>query len=70
MRSVGHSNIRFIKVKEEDKLEIFMTHITMTEEITKTDIDPIVVTGEISMDKIEVDKGMNIIIGENILKAT
>ena len=67
---MGHLNLKFIKVTEEDKAEIFITHITMTEEITKIDIDPIVVKGEISMDTIEVDQGINQIIGETILEAT
>ena len=40
----------------------------MTEEITKTDINPIVVTGEISMDRIGVDQGMNKIKGEKIFR--
>ena len=44
MRSIGHSNHRYIKV-EEDRVEIFMTHIMMTEEITETGIDPIVMRG-------------------------
>ena len=70
MRSVGHSNLRFIKVKEEDKVEIFMTHITMTEETTETDIDLIVVTGKINMDRIGLDQDMNKIIGQKILEAT
>ena len=70
MRSIGHLNFKFIKVKEKDKVEFFMAHITMTEKITKIDIDLIVVTGESSMDRIEVDQGMNKTIGEKILEAT
>ena len=35
----------------------------------KTDIEQIVVTEEISIDRIEVDQGMNKIIGEKILEA-
>ena len=70
MKSIGHSNLRFIKVKEEDKVEICMTHKTMTEEITKTDIHPTLVTGEINMDRTGIDQGMNKIIGQKILEAT
>ena len=69
MRSVDYSNLRYIKVKEEDRVEIFMTHIIMTEEITEIDTDLIVMTGEINMNRIEVDQNMNKITGERILEA-
>ena len=69
VRSIGHSNLRYMKVKE-DRVEIFMTHIIMTEEIAETDIDPIVMIGEINMNRIEVGQNMNKITGKKILKAT
>ena len=56
-------------MEERDKVEIFMTHIIMIEEIIKSDTDQIVVTGEISIDKVEGDPGMNRIIEEEILEA-
>ena len=68
MKLIGNSNLRFIRAGEEDKVEIFMTHIIMTEEIIKIGIDQIVMTGEISIDKVEVDQGMNKIIGEEIIE--
>ena len=46
-----------------------MIHTIMTEEIIKIGIDQIVVIREISIDKIEVDPGMNKIIEEEILEA-
>ena len=67
--SIGNSNLRCIRAGEEDKVEIFMTHIIMTEEIAKIDIDKIVVTEEMSIDRIKVEKGMNKIIGDEILEA-
>ena len=45
MKLIGNSNLRFIIAEEEDKVEILMTHITMTEEIIKIGIDQIVMTG-------------------------
>ena len=48
----------------------FMTHIIMTEESTETDIDLIVMIGEISMNRIEVGQNMNKISGEKTLEAT
>ena len=68
MGLIGNSNLRFISV-EGDKVEIFMTHIIMNSEIIKIGTDQIVVTGEISIDKIDVDQGMNKIIGEETLEA-
>ena len=64
-----NSNLRFIRAEEEDKVEIFMTDIIITEEITKIDIYQIVVTKEISIDKLVVDWGVNKIMGEEILEA-
>ena len=51
----GNSNLRFIRAEECDKVEIFMTHIIMIEGTIKSDTDQIVVTGEISIDKVEVE---------------
>ena len=51
------------------QVEVFMTHITMIEEIIKIGIDQIVEIGEFNLvDKVEVDKGTNKIIGEEILE--
>ena len=47
-----------------------MTCIIMTGEITETDIGPIVMTGEINMNRIEVGQNMNKITGEKSLEAT
>ena len=69
MGPIGYSNLRYIRAEEGDKVDIFMTHIIMTEVATKIDTDQIVVTEEISIDKIEVDWGMNKIIDEEILEA-
>ena len=41
-----------------------MTHMIMTEEIIKIGTDQIVMTGEISIDKVKVHQGMNRITGE------
>ena len=45
-----------------------MTHIIMIEEIIKLDTDQIVVTEEISIDKVEVDPGINKNMEEGILE--
>ena len=45
-----------------------MTHIILIEVIIKIGTDQIVVTGKISIDKIEVDPVMNKIIGEENFK--
>ena len=48
-----------------------MIHIIMIKEIIKIGIDQIVETGEFNLvDKVEVDQGMNKIIGEEILEVT
>ena len=71
MELIGNSNLRFIRAEEGDKVEIFMTHIIMIEECIKTDIDQIAVIGEFNLvDKVEVEQGMNKIIGEEILEVT
>ena len=65
-------NLTYIKVKEEDRVEIFMIKVIMIEEVIKIGTDQIVEMEEFSMDKIEVDLGMNrfigMIIGEEILE--
>ena len=65
----GNSNLRFIRAGEEDKVDIFMTHIIMTGQIIKTHIGQIVVIEEISIDRIEVDQDMNKIVGVESLEA-
>ena len=47
-----------------------MTHIIMTEEITERDIDLIVMTREVNMNRIEVGQNTKKNIGERILEAT
>ena len=69
MGLIGNSNLRFVRAEEGDKVEIFMTHIIMIEEIIKSDTDQRVVTEEISIDDVEVDPGMSKIIEEEILEA-
>ena len=70
-RSKSHSNLRSIKAKEDDKVEIFMIHIIMTRETIKVGIDQIVKTGEFSLtDKVEVGQGINKTIEEETLGAT
>ena len=59
MGIIGNSNLRFIRAEEGDNVEFFMTHIIMIEKIVKSDTDQIVVMGEISIDKAELDPGMN-----------
>ena len=69
MGLIGNSNLRFIGAEKGDKVEIFMIHIIMTEEIIKIDTDQIGEIGEFNLvDKVEVDQGMNKIIGEKILE--
>ena len=71
MGLIGNSNLRFIRAEEGDKVEIFMTHRIMTEEIIRIGTDQIVETGEFGLvDKVEVDQGINKIIGEEILEVT
>ena len=71
-------NLRYTKVEAEANQEIFIIDAIMISEVIKIDIDQIVEIEEcslvvdLSMDKIEVDQGMNkitaMIIGENILE--
>ena len=49
MSLIGNSNLIFIRAEEEDKVEIFMTHIIMIEEITKIDIGQIVMIEDINI---------------------
>ena len=53
------------KAKEEDKIEVVMIDAVMISEVIKIDIGQIVKTGD-SIDKTEVDQGMNKIIEENL----
>ena len=59
MGLIGSSNLSSIRAEEGDKVEIFIIYIIMREEIIKIGTDQIVMTGEISIDKIEVDQGKN-----------
>ena len=64
MGLIGNSNHRFIKVEEGDRVKFFMIYVIMIEEIIKIGIDQIVEIGEFNLvDKIEVDQGMNKIMG-------
>ena len=48
-----------------------MTHTIVTEEIIKIDTDQIAEIGEFNLvDKVEIDQGINKIIGEEILEVT
>ena len=70
MRSIGHSNHRSIKAREEDKVETFMIHIIITKATIKIDTDEIVEIWEFSLaEKVEVGQGVNRTIGEKILGA-
>ena len=75
MEQIHNSNLRFIKAKEGDRVDIFMTHVIMTGEIIKIGIDETAETEEFNLvDKVEVDQGMNriigVIIGKEILEVT
>ena len=71
MGLIGNSNLRFIKAEEGDKVENFIIHIIMTEEIIRIDTDQIAEAGEFNLvDRVEVDQGMNKFIGEEILELT
>ena len=53
--------------RRRGQVEIFMIHIIMIEEIIQIDIDQIAEIKEFNVeDKVEVDQGMNKIIGEKI----
>ena len=77
---MSNQNLRYIKAKEKDRIEIIMVNVVMTEEIIKICIDEIEeieefnLVEELSMNKMEVDQGMNeiieMIIGEEILEVT
>ena len=70
MDQIGNSNLRYFIAREEDKVENFMIDVIMIREIIKIGTDQIVVAGKISIDKIELDQGMNKIIAEEILEVT
>ena len=77
MEQIGNSNLRFIKAKEGNRVENFMIHVILTEEIIQIGIDQIVDTGKGEfnlVDKVEVDQSMTrnigMIIGEEILEVT
>ena len=59
MDQTGNSNHRYFKARDEDKVGNFMIDTIMFNEIIKIGTDQIVVTGEISIDEVEVDQGMN-----------
>ena len=64
MPQIGNLSLRVIKAIEEDRVEIFMIHIIMIEEIIKIDIEQRVDIEKFSLvDKVEVDQGMSKIIG-------
>ena len=69
MDQIGNLNLRYIKAKERDKAEISMTDVTMISKVIKIGTDQIAEIGEVNLvNKIEVDQGMNKIIGEEILE--
>ena len=59
-----------MKAREEHKVGNFMIDAIMINEIIKIGTDKIVVTEKISIEKIEVNQGMNKIIGDKILEVT
>ena len=60
-------NLRLIRAREGDRVEIVMIHIIMIEEIIKIDIDKIAETGEFNLvDKIE--ENIEVIIGMEIIE--
>ena len=68
MGLIGNSNLRFIRAEERDK-EIFMTQVIIIEEIIKISTDQKAETGVFNLvDKVEVDQGMNKIIGRGNFK--
>ena len=70
VRLIGHSNLRSIKVREEDKVETSMTYSIIKGGIITINIDQIVGIGVFNLtDKAEVDQSTSKIIGEVILEA-
>ena len=67
MDQVDNLNLKSTKAKEEDRIEVTMIDAVMISEVIKIDIGQIVETGD-SIDKKEVDQGMNKIIEEEILE--
>ena len=69
MGLIGNSNLRFIRAEEEDKVESFMIHIIMTEEIIKIGTDWMADIGQFNfVDKIGVGQGRKKMIEEEILE--
>ena len=67
MDQVDNSNPKSTKTREEDKIEVVMIDAVMISEVIKIDTGQIVETGD-SIDKIEVDPGINKIIEEESLE--
>ena len=66
MDQVDNLNLKSTKAKE-DKIEVAMIDEVMASEVIKIDIGQIVEAGD-SIDKIEVEQGMNKIIEEETLE--
>ena len=49
MKSIGHSNLRYIKANKENKVEIIMTHTIMAEGTIKIGTDQTVRIGEFNL---------------------
>ena len=67
IHQVDNLNLKSVKAKEQDKIEVIMIDVVMINEFIKIDIGQIVETGD-SADRIEVDQGLNNIIEEEILE--
>ena len=67
MDQVDSLNHRSTKAKVEDKIEVTMIDAIMISEVIRIDIGQMVETGD-SIDKMEVDPGMNKIIEDEILE--
>ena len=75
MEHIDNSNLRYIKAKEWDRVEIFIIDVIMISEVIKICIDQILEIGEFNLvDKVEVNQGISKIIGmitgEEILEVT
>ena len=70
MDQIGNLNLRYIRAREGDRIKVFMIDTIMISKVIKIGIGQIVEIGEFNLvDKVEVDQGMNKIIGEDILEA-
>ena len=69
MNQLSNLNPKFMKSREEDKIDNFMIGTIIISETIKIDTDQIVETGKISIDKKEVDLGMKKNMREEILEA-